>query len=80
MRVHRVLVTGAAGQIGSALVPALRAAYGDDAVLATDLHPPVTPDAGPWAVLDPGGRLIAVYEAFRDAEAKPAVVLPTAGR
>lgn len=48
----RVLVTGAAGQIGSALVPALREAYGADAVVATDLHPPSDPEAGPWALLD----------------------------
>jgi nucleoside-diphosphate-sugar epimerase len=34
----RILVTGAAGQIGSEMVPALRAAYGDAAVLATDVR------------------------------------------
>ena len=32
----RILVTGAAGQIGSELVPALRKKYGADSVLATD--------------------------------------------
>lgn len=32
---------------------------------------------GPWALFDPTGTLIAVYESFR-GEAKPAVVLPTA--
>jgi tRNA pseudouridine55 synthase len=32
---------------------------------------------GPWAVFNPAGVLIAVYEPFR-GEAKPAVVLPTA--
>jgi len=37
--VRRILVTGAAGQIGSELVPALRAAYGDGAVMATDVAP-----------------------------------------
>ena len=31
---------------------------------------------GPWAVSDGAGRLLAVYEAFRDGQAKPAVVLP----
>jgi tRNA pseudouridine55 synthase len=31
---------------------------------------------GPWAVFDDGGRLLAVYESFRDGQAKPAVVLP----
>jgi tRNA pseudouridine55 synthase len=30
---------------------------------------------GPWAVFDAAGRLLAVYEAFRDGQAKPAVVL-----
>jgi hypothetical protein len=33
---------------------------------------------GPWAEFGPDGDLIAVYEAFGDAEAKPSVVLPTA--
>jgi tRNA pseudouridine55 synthase len=30
---------------------------------------------GPWAVFDSAGELIAVYEMFRDGQAKPAVVL-----
>ncbi|HSM64889.1 MAG TPA: tRNA pseudouridine(55) synthase TruB [Ilumatobacteraceae bacterium] len=30
---------------------------------------------GPWALFDPAGRLVAVYEAFREGQAKPAVVL-----
>jgi tRNA pseudouridine55 synthase len=34
--------------------------------------------AGPWAVHAADGTLLAVYEAFRDAEAKPSVVLPVA--
>ena len=36
----RILVTGAAGQVGTELVPALRTAYGEDAVLATDVKQP----------------------------------------
>ena len=34
--------------------------------------------AGPWALFDPDGVLLAVYEPFRAEEAKPSVVLPTA--
>jgi tRNA pseudouridine55 synthase len=37
---------------------------------------PIGMGEGPWAVFGPDSRLIAVYEAFRDDEAKPAVVLP----
>lgn len=50
----RILVTGAGGQIGSELVPALRARYGTDNVLSTDIRTP-NPDeltAGPFQVLD----------------------------
>jgi len=32
--------------------------------------------AGPWAVFDGRGDLLAVYESFRDGQAKPSVVLP----
>lgn len=31
--------------------------------------------SGPWALLDPAGALLAVYEPFRDGTVKPAVVL-----
>ncbi|MDZ7780703.1 MAG: NAD-dependent epimerase/dehydratase family protein [Gemmatimonadota bacterium] len=50
----RILVTGAGGQIGSWLVPELRARYGNANVLATDvrqLDPEMT-GAGPFQVLD----------------------------
>jgi tRNA pseudouridine55 synthase len=30
---------------------------------------------GPWAMVGPDGRLLGVYEPFRDGQAKPAVVL-----
>ena len=50
----KILVTGAGGQIGSELVPALRAVYGDDNVLATDIRSPGRDelDQGPFQVLD----------------------------
>jgi len=35
------------------------------------------PGAGPWAVFSETGSLLAVYEAFRQDEVKPAVVLPS---
>lgn len=51
---RRILVTGAAGQVGAELVPGLRAIYGADAVLATDLR--AAPDGmfgdGPFHLLD----------------------------
>jgi nucleoside-diphosphate-sugar epimerase len=48
------VVTGAGGQIGSELVPALRRGLGDAAVLATDLRPLAgeLAEAGPAAVVD----------------------------
>jgi len=55
--VKRILVTGALGQIGSELVPALRGRYGADAVVASDIRvPPRSLEgavaAGPFEVLD----------------------------
>jgi nucleoside-diphosphate-sugar epimerase len=47
----RILVTGAAGQVGSELVPELRRIYGNDAVLATDVKHDDDAD-GPFQVLD----------------------------
>jgi nucleoside-diphosphate-sugar epimerase len=50
-----ILVTGALGQIGSELVPALRARYGAGRVLATDLRIPpadASAQAGPHEQLD----------------------------
>lgn len=51
---RRILVTGAAGQVGAELVPALRTAYGASAVLATDLRtaPAGLLEDGPFALLD----------------------------
>jgi len=50
----KILVTGALGQIGAELVPALRARHGEDRVVATDIRVPPAGSAvdGPFAVLD----------------------------
>jgi hypothetical protein len=37
---------------------------------------PAPAGAGPWALVAADGRLLAVYEPFRDGHAKPSVVLP----
>ncbi|MDJ0852640.1 MAG: L-threonine 3-dehydrogenase [Myxococcota bacterium] len=51
---RRILVTGAFGQIGSELVPALRERYGADRVVASDVRLPSAgvPDAGPFEHVD----------------------------
>lgn len=50
----RILVTGAAGQVGSEMVPALRLRYGAENVLATDIREPgqTLGSAGPFQILD----------------------------
>ena len=50
----KILVTGACGQIGSELTPALRERYGSDNVVATDKKPPSSAlhDAGPCELMD----------------------------
>ncbi|MCS7216925.1 MAG: NAD-dependent epimerase/dehydratase family protein [Candidatus Bipolaricaulota bacterium] len=50
----KILVTGAAGQIGSELTQVLRREHGDENVVATDIKPPRFPgaEAGPWVPLD----------------------------
>ena len=65
----RILVTGALGQIGSELVPALRETYGDEAVLASDLRPRAgnNPATGPFLTLDctDGSALAAAVREHR---------------
>jgi len=50
----RILVTGAGGQVGTELVPALRSVYGDSAVIASDVREPSVTlrESGPWTRLD----------------------------
>jgi nucleoside-diphosphate-sugar epimerase len=48
----KILVTGALGQIGSELVDALRARYGDDAVVASDIRMPPRGTEGPFDFVD----------------------------
>lgn len=53
MKGGRILVTGAAGQIGSELVPALRERYGADRVVASDVREPHGLErAGPFEHVD----------------------------
>lgn len=48
----RILVTGALGQIGSELIPALRAVYGEDQVVASDIRMPPRGTDGPFEFVD----------------------------
>ncbi|MBL8836125.1 MAG: L-threonine 3-dehydrogenase [Alphaproteobacteria bacterium] len=65
----RILVTGALGQIGAELVPALRARHGGDRVVATDIRMPARDTApathdGPFERLD-CTRLQHIHEIVR---------------
>jgi tRNA pseudouridine55 synthase len=69
VRHGKVLDRGALG-IPDAVIPAAAGPTG------LSIAPPQgTVDQGPWAVLDEGGELLAVYEAHRGGTAKPSVVL-----
>lgn len=54
---QRILVTGAVGQIGSELVPALRQRYGNDLVVASDIRMPQTEAAAPFHGVTGGKHL-----------------------
>jgi tRNA pseudouridine55 synthase len=62
----------------SVVVPSdeMAAAIGHGKVLAADVLG--VDGEGPWPVLDPSGRLLAVYEPYRDGIVKPAVVIVSA--
>ena len=64
--------------VESAVAALARVEVTDDvaAMVANGRVLPAWPDAGPWAVHHPDGSLLAVYEPFRDGQAKPSVVLP----
>ena len=67
-RMKRILVTGAAGQLGSELVPALRNRYGGDNVVAARHRSPLTEevaDTGPSTTVDVTDQG-SVESAFRD--------------
>ena len=51
---RRILVTGACGQIGTELVPALRTRYGNGNVVASDIKdpPPALREGGPFEYVD----------------------------
>lgn len=51
MSSDRILILGANGQIGTVLTQALRAKFGNDAVISTDLHPSNLPE-GPHEILN----------------------------
>ncbi|HPV14438.1 MAG TPA: NAD-dependent epimerase/dehydratase family protein [Candidatus Cloacimonadota bacterium] len=66
---RNILVLGAAGQIGSELVPYLRNIYSADSVIATDVHdkvPASLQDAGPFMVLDAlnGADMLAAVKKY----------------
>ncbi len=66
---RNILVLGAAGQIGSELVPYLRNIYSADSVIATDVHdkvPASLKDAGPFMVLDAlnGADMLAAVKKY----------------
>ena len=75
----------AAGPEQCALLPPSEAVRGMDritvdvataALVANGRVLPAPPGAGPWAIVEEYGDLLAVYESFGTGEAKPAVVLP----
>ncbi len=65
MRKDKILVIGANGQIGSVLTKALRAAFGNDAVIATDIRNAV--DQAPFELLNilDADRLAEIIDRYK---------------
>jgi nucleoside-diphosphate-sugar epimerase len=42
---EKILITGSSGQLGSELVTTLRQAYGEENIIAADIHEPKNKDA-----------------------------------
>jgi len=62
---RNILVIGAAGQIGSELVPYLRGIYGENNVIASDIvDNPMLSGSGPYAILNALDR-VAMYDLVR---------------
>lgn len=80
---RRILVTGAAGQVGTEMVVALRERYGEGSVLATDLREPHGGwDGGPFErldVTDAGSVLAAVAGHGADSIYHLAAILSARG-
>lgn len=52
MKVKKILVTGAMGQIGSELITALRKSYGSENVIASDIRSMNAEQSGPFEIVD----------------------------
>jgi threonine 3-dehydrogenase len=82
--IRRVLVTGAAGQIGSELTPELREKFGSENVVASDIREPSSEmrDSGPYMLLDitDRDRIMAVVQEYEvDAIFHLAAILSATG-